>query len=274
MLNPVLKGYSYEGRKLDRDLHQKVGIVMKKLQDPEFVKNRRWGNELQTELGSLVGVKGGSIRTIKRMMEQLRIVKPNELVSSKVPDSQNLLTEEGEIFVLIIELEEKIDELPKEYAGRQQLKEQLDEMYRSFYSKAIFYYYYPEGPRGDSGRLHLLRATLKALRKYHSVDYWEWYLFNTYITEDDNAEQEAQLEQAISAYRSGRYKFDKNKDKPEKYGLSHSYVVRYLQLSGFVKVKGGGYSIRLFEGENSANLKDVVLGNDFLNDFYSGRIKI
>lgn len=267
-----LYGWNYEGRQVNQDFHWKARTIIELLSNPSFVKGRTYGVAVQEEIGKeLGGLSGGTVRTIKRMMEQLGIIYKDAL-HRKVPDPNYLLTEQGQLLFPLVETEIQLSRIDPNDPRKLELQNAINQMYRSFYSKIMYNYYFPNGGRGESGRLHLLRAVLKALRKYKSLDYWEWYLLNTFITEDDNIHQEKDLDTAIQDYRDKKAKgdkpFDKKRDKPKKYELSHSYIVSYLEYGGFVKIVGTGDSWRIVEGNHYSDIKEKVLENDFLKNFY------
>src|SRR5690606_1653732 len=116
----------------------------------------------------------------------------------------------GEVLLSLISMEEKLrlQNVEEGIEISSEINQKITNMYRAFYSKVMINYYFPRGGRGDGTKpLHLFRAVMKALRRYGTLDKWEWYLLNTYVTEDDNVEQEKELDRAISDYRSGKLNF-------------------------------------------------------------------
>ena len=160
-----LKGYHYIGRKPAPELHKQIKQIVTLLQDPTFVCGKKWGGELQDALAKELNVKSGQIRTIKSMMCQLGVISESTLKSSKVVDCNNLLTDNGEAFMYICQLEEEMEELDINDPNRSKLAKDIHELCRWYYSGVVCDYYYPNGPRGEGGKLHLLRTILKVLRK-------------------------------------------------------------------------------------------------------------
>ena len=109
----------------------------------------------------------------------------------------------------------------------------------------------------DGGKiLHPLRATLKALKKYGQLNYWEWYLLNTVIRSDDNGKEEAELDKLIKEHRSGQLRF-KHGDIIENM-LSHSYVLGNFEYAGFVCVKGSKETIRITLNKDAQEIIDEI----------------
>ena len=264
----LLKGYNYKGRKPAPELHEQIYQMVILLQDSEFVCERKWGVELQTALGKELGVEPGQIRTIKAMMCQLGVISDSTLNRSKVVDCKNILTKNGEVFILMCKLQQDVKSLAPDDPNKSKLTRDLHELYRCYYCGVACDYYYPEGPRGEGGKLHLLRTMLKVLRKYKQLDYWELYLVMTLITTDDNAEEYDELDEAIRNKRLGNVVYKKNDDSPQVNKLAHTYLLAYLEIAGFIKVTGKGEHLKVVEGDVFPAIKEEVLSKNFLDKFY------
>lgn len=264
----LLKGYNYKGRKPAPELHEQIYQMVSLLQNPEFVSGRKWGGELQAALGKELGVEPGQIRTIKAMMCQLGVISELTLNRSKVVDCNNILTENGEVFMLMCKLQQDVKSLAADDPNKSKLTRDLHELYRCYYCGVACDYYYPEGPRGEGGKLHLLRTMLKVLRKYKQLDYWEFYLVMTLITTDDDDDEYALLDQAIEDKRSGKVVYKKTDDSPQVNKLAHTYLLAYLELAGFIKVTGKGEDLKIVEGDVFSAIKKEVLSDEFLDKFY------
>lgn len=264
-----LKGYHYIGRKPAPELHKQIKQIVTLLQDPTFVCGKKWGGELQDALAKELNVKSGQIRTIKSMMCQLGVISESTLKSSKVVDCNNLLTDNGEAFMYICQLEEEMEELDINDPNRSKLAKDIHELCRWYYSGVVCDYYYPNGPRGEGGKLHLLRTILKVLRKYKKLDYWEIYLVMTLITTDDSEDQYALLDQAITDKRSGKVVYKTPEDTPQEKKLAHTYLLAYLELAGFIKITSDKVGkLTIVEGDGHEDIKEEVLSKEFLDKFY------
>lgn len=263
-----LKGYNYKGRKPAPELHEQIYHMVSLLQDPKFVCGRKWGGDLQALLGKELGVEPGQIRTIKAMMCQLGVISESTLHRSEVVDCNNILTENGKVFMLMCKLQQDVKSLAANDPNKSKLTRDLHELYRCYYCGVVCDYYYSEGPRGEGGKLHLLRTILKVLRKYKSLDYWEFYLVTTLITKDDDDNEYALLDQAMKDKRSGKVIYNKTDDSPQVNKLAHTYLLAYLELAGFIKLTGKGEDLKIVEGDVFPTIKEEVLSDEFLDKFY------
>jgi hypothetical protein len=231
-----LYGWRYEGRKISDKLHEQILIMIGVLNDPHKVGGRRWP-ALQSVISSELGVATGQVRTIKRTMEELGILKKGSLNASDIPDGKKIFTSAGMTLIDLLATEElmrtKNDEESKE-----QIRE-IRNIYKLYYQKVLISYTYV----GVGKVLHPLRATLKAIKKFGHLDYWEWYILNTVISQDDNVNEETKLEQFITNYRAGQLQF-KESDIIENM-LSHSYVLGNFEYSGLICTVGTKESLKI-----------------------------
>jgi hypothetical protein len=95
-------------------------------------------------------------------------------------------------------------------------------------------------------------------------------LLNTYITEDDNEEQERQFEEAINDYRLGKVNY--SSDSIEVNKLAHVYIPQYLLIAGLVTLERTPQKWEMREGTFFPELCNIVLEDDFLENFYKNRI--
>jgi len=84
---------------------------------------------------------------------------------------------------------------------------------------------------------------LKALDKYKSLNYFEWYLLNTIIRNDDNLEEEQEFDSLIKQYRSHNLQL-KDTDIKENQ-LSHSYVLGNFEYAGLIIVEGSKLTLKI-----------------------------
>lgn len=224
-----LYGWKYEGRKISDKLHEQILVMIGILNDPEKVEGRKWP-ALQKIISSELGVATGQVRTIKRTMEEFGILKKGSLNANDVPDGKNIFTKSGITLIDLLTTEELMRK-KHDKESEEQIRE-IRNIYKLYYQKVLSNYTYVE----DGKVLHPLRATLKALKKFEYLDYWEWYLLNTVIRQDDNKEEESELEECIINYREGKLQF-KESDLIENM-LSHSYVLGNFEYSGLIRIVG------------------------------------
>lgn len=245
----LLSGWKYEGRKISDKLHEQILGIVEIINSPEKVAGRNWP-ELQKYISRELDIAPGQIRTIKRMMEEFDIVKKGSLNAQEIP-SVYVYTENGKTLIELMETERLMMQKPS--ADNLETMKEIKKIYQLYYQKVMLAYSY-----NDSGHiLHPLKATLKALRKYNYLKYYEWYLLNTFILDDDNAEQEQELDSAIIEYRTGNLKI-KDEDIVENQ-LSHSYVLGNFVYTGFVEVEGKKPDLKITINKEAEHLVDEIL---------------
>lgn len=244
-----LSGWKYEGRKISDKLHEQMLDIIAILNDEKQVAGKKWP-ALQKDISSKLGIATGQVRTIKRMMEEFGILKKGALNADKVPNAKEIYAENGRTLVELLETEKLMRE--NQETDNAELLKEIKSIYKLCYQKILVDYSYK-----DEGRvLHPLRATLKALKKYGHLNYWEWYILNTVIHNDDDPKEEAELDRLITDYRSGRLSF-KSGDVIENM-LSHSYVLGNFEYAGFVCVKGSKESIRITLNKDAQEIIDEI----------------
>lgn len=95
------------------------------------------------------------------------------------------------------------------------------------------------------------------------MDKWEWYLLNTFVRHNDDAKEEALLEEYINKYRKGLYMFSMNNvvEKPK----GHQYTPQYFEFAGLLHVvQRPEWSIS--NSERYTKLKEEVLSDTYLEN--------
>lgn len=245
-----LYGWKYEGRKISDKLNEQILEIIRILNDESKVAGRCWP-VLQRDISSELGIAPGQVRTIKRMMEEFGILKMGSLNAREVPDPEKIYTDNGRTLLDLLETEK----LMRQNLTSDNLKliKEIESIYRIYYQKVFMSYSYNE--KGDI--LHPLRATLKALKKYDHLNYWEWYILNTVIRKDDDADQEAELDKLIKEYRSGHVRF-KDSDIVENQ-LSHSYVLGNFEYAGLICVEGSKPNIKITLNKDAKEIIDEII---------------
>lgn len=247
-----LSGWKYEGRKISDQLHEQMLVIMEMMNDPNIVRDMNWP-ALQKVIALELGVAPGQVRTIKSTMEVLGILKKGSLNANDIPSSNTIYTKDGRTLVELIATEQML----KDNISHNSFKaiESIQNIYRLFYQSMLVKYSFNMG----GNILHPLVATLKALKKYESLDFWEWYILNSCIRNDANEKEEEELDRLINEYRTGKIRF-KEGDVIENQ-LSHSYVLGNFIYTGLITAEGSKYKlkIRINEGE-----KETI--NDILAD--------
>lgn len=245
-----LYGWKYEGRKISDKLHEQILEIIEILNDPNKVNGNKW-RAVQTTISNEIGVTTGQVRTIKRMMEEFKILKKGSLNAIDIPEEKNLYTSSGRLLVDLLATE-KLMKYKPDKGNHEQIKE-IKDIYKLYYQKVLAGYCY-----NDNGYiLHPLRATLKAIKKFGYLDYWEWYILNTTIRQDDDKTEEEELETSIKNYRDGLIKFDETSIKENT--LSHSYVLGNFKYAGFVCVTGTKEKIKItLNKEEEEIIKEII----------------
>ena len=250
-----LRGWDYTGRNIGTDLHRQLKIMVDCLSDMSFVGSLAWGTTLQEKLAKEIGVSSsGAVRTVKKMCDNFGIFLPSALSSRETISPDRLLSQRGKIIYQAATLEMQIvssDGLSKNI--KQKALEEVKHLYEEAYCEALLYYHF-ENP--DGTYFYPLRATIKALRKYKSLDKWEWYLLNTFIRHNDDSEEEAVLDSHIELYRKGLYTFTMENvtEKPK----GHQYIPQYFEFAGLVNIVQRP-NWRATDNQNHLEIKDQAL---------------
>ena len=70
-----LKGWDYTGRNIGPEFHRQFRMIIYYLMLPDFVRERKWGNVLQEELATKIGMSSaGVVRTVKKVSENLGLI--------------------------------------------------------------------------------------------------------------------------------------------------------------------------------------------------------
>lgn len=261
-----LAGWDYVGRNIDDSLHFQFRVIIDCLSDSNFVNGRSWGKEIQEELAARLGTSPGQIRTIKRVCEDLGLINKGSLNGTKIPSHNSIITKAGDIVHKANKLEQ-ICEGIVDVRKREKALRHIKGLYEEGYVMALVNYYYTF-PANPPAHLHPLRATLKALNKYRSLDKWEWYLLNTVIRADDNPDMEDLLDQHITEYRRGDLQLSMSDviEKPK----GHQYLPQFFQYADLVNLQNGR-NWRMSDNLKHQDIKARVLSDHFLFEIYGKR---
>lgn len=229
-----LYGWKYKGRIISNKLHEQFLEIINYLDDPTFIANKDWPT-VQKLIAKNLNIKPGQVRTIKRVLEEFCVLKEGSLNGNKIPDA-TIYTSEGYEFVKMLKLEALIN---NSKTNDTEMLNKINLFYQYYYLKVL-------SKPVDSGRgttLRTLRATLKAIKKFDYLDYWEWYILNTIITEDDNPTQERELEETINKYRNKQLLFTDEDIVENK--LSHSYLLGNFKWTGLIETTGSKNNLRI-----------------------------
>lgn len=262
-----LRGWDYTGRNIGPELHNQFRIMAECLANPAFVNHSTWGNPIQDKLAEKMKVSSsGAVRTVKKLCDDFGFFVPNALTSRNEINPENFLSQRGKVVFQIATLEQGI-ETSTTLSDTQKKKafSQVQNLYEEAYCDALMNYYFTNS---EGKHFCPLRATLKALNKYGTMDKWEWYLLNTLVRKDDDEKQEAELDRYIKLYRRKEIEFSMQNvvEKPK----GHQYIPQYFDFAGLVTV------IQRPEWSISAStkhetLKNEILSDGFLEKLYGGR---
>lgn len=245
-----LHGWKYEGRKISDKLHEQILAIVDILNDSSKVAGRHWP-EIQKNISDELGIATGQVRTIKRMMEELDIVKKGVLNARDVPDPKFIYTENGRTFVELIATEKLMRENIN--ANNLETMKEIGNIYKLYYQKVLAGYSY----NAQGNILHPLRATLKALSRYDYLSFLEWYLLNTIIQNDNDEDEEAELDRSINDYRKGKLSLTES-DIVEN-SLSHSYVLGNFEYAGLVHTEGSKFKLRITINPDAKKIVDEII---------------
>lgn len=102
--NVQLKEWKYEGCKIADKLQEQILSIVEILNDSSIVGNKNW-LELQKYIAGELGITTGQVRTIKRMMEELDIIKKGVLNAYSIPNEAVIYTDNGKTFVELMATE-------------------------------------------------------------------------------------------------------------------------------------------------------------------------
>ena len=263
-----LKGWDYTGRNIGPDLHKQFRLMINCLSSPQFTNHQTWGNPIQDELAKQMGMSSaGAVRTVKKISENFGLINKAVFTSRAEIIPDQILTERGKIVYQAATLEFQVN-CSDEYDEnrKKRILVYIKKLYEEAYCDALKQYYF-EMPNGK--RLMPLRATLKALNKYRTLDKWEWYLLNTIISEDDNTSEEETLDEHISKYRDGLLSFSMRNvvEKPK----GHQYTPQYFEFAGLVNLNQRPEWL-MRDSNRHQDTKDEVLSDNFLKELYGGSI--
>lgn len=247
-----LYGWKYEGRKISDMLHEQILEIVEIINDSSKVAGRNWP-QLQRYIADELGIAPGQVRTIKRMMEEFDIVKKGSLNAKEVPRVDYVYTDNGKTFIELMATEKLMRQNPNK--DTVEIVKEIKAIYQLYYQKVLLAYTYNE----NGQTLHPLKATLKALKKYGYLGYWEWYLLNTIIQNDNDLDEERELEERITEYRTGKLRF-KDADIVENQ-LSHSYLLGNYVYSGLIKVEGSKPNLKITINPNEKDRVDEILSS-------------
>lgn len=263
-----LRGWDYTGRNIGAELHKQFKTMVDCLEDTSFCNNFMWGNAIQEQLMEPMGVSSsGVVRTVKKVCENFGFFSKEFL--SNHNQNKKFLSRRGRLVYQLATLEE-YTRLSDSYSTekKQKIYSEIKKLYEEVYCDALRFYYFINS---DGSKFHPLRATLKALNKYGELDKWEWYLLNTFIRHDDNVLEEAEFDTHMARYRNGEYIFSMENVVEKKKG--HQYIPQYFCFAGLVNVVQSPRWLISNSGCH-AEVKDEILGTDFLKKLYGGGLPV
>ena len=256
-----LRGWDYTGRNIGPELHKQFRIMIDCLSDCLFVGELSWGNPIQEKLANRMSTSSGTVRTVKKMCDDFGFLAPRALEARRKIDSDGLLTDRGKLVYNAATLEMQVQSTDDLEASKKRAAiAEIKKLYEEAYCEALKSYHLTNP---DGSKFYPLRATLRALKKYRRMDKWEWYLLNTFVRHNDDAKEEALLEEYINKYRKGLYMFSMNNvvEKPK----GHQYTPQYFEFAGLLHVvQRPEWSIS--NSERYTKLKEEVLSDTYLEN--------
>lgn len=228
-----LRGWDYTGRNISYDLHLQIFNIVNSLSDKDFVGVLSWGKELQTKLLAPVGISStGVLRTVKKICDNFGFFNKQGFKPDTIPNKENILTPLGKKLFYVIDCEKKIKESNTlSEIEKNKAFEQIKILYEEIYCEALTQY---KIENNDGSFFYPLQITVKALRKYKSLDKWEWYLLNTCIKHNNCVEEEEYFDKMLIKYRNGELNFSMNNVVGKEKG--HQYLPQYFNYAGLAIV--------------------------------------
>jgi len=244
-----LCGWPYEGRVISEQLHKQMLKIVEIICDPMIVGSRTWP-QLQPYIAAELGTATGQVRTIKRMMEELQILRRGALNASTIP-SEEALTKSGKTLVELMETEELMISQGA-YENRDSISS-IQDIYKLYYQKALANYTI----NLDGHIIHPLKVTLRAIKKYGSISFWEWYLLNT-LVRSDNEEDFEKFVSAMGDIEKGKLK--KSSFELVENQLSHSYILKNFAFAGLVILEGKKFELTVYPNPKEQEIIDAIIG--------------
>lgn len=247
-----LYGWKYEGRTISDKLQTQIMGIIKFLNDPSKVSNRKWGKQLQVAIGDKLGVSDGQVRTIKRMMEEFDILKQGSLNRNTIPKREDIYSANGKFLIKLFENEELLRQ--SNNPNTLEELEKLKAIYKLSYLKILVKYTISTG---DGKKFRPALVLLKALRKFGHLTYWEWYLLNTFVTDENNLIQEKEFDKNLTDLRKGNLKEDDLVVKENV--LSHSYILNNFKYVGLINIEGTKENLKVTINNQNKEMIDLII---------------
>lgn len=251
-----LYGWKYEGRTISDKLQAQIMGIVKFLNNPSKVSNRRWGKQLQIAIGDNLGISDGQVRTIKRMMEEFDILKRGSLNRNDIPKREDIYSSNGEFLIKLFENEELLRQSNNPNILEE--LEKLEEIYKLSYLK-ILAKYTISTEDGKSFRPALV--LLNALIKFGHLTYWEWYLLNTIVMDENNLIQVEEFDKNIIAFRNGDLKVENLVVKGNV--LSHSYILNNFKYVGLINIEGKKEELIVTINNQNREIIDLIIEEEW-----------
>lgn len=256
-----LRGWDYTGRNIGPELHRQFKIITDCLSDPHFVGESDWGKPVQEKLAMQIAASSGTVRTVKKICDDFGFIAPRALEARKKIDCDGLLTDRGKLVYHAATLELQVQSnAGLDASTKKAAIAEIKKLYEEAYCDALTTYHFTNA---DGSKFYPLRATLRALKKYQRLDKWEWYLLNTYVRHNDDAEEEAVLDEYINNYRAGLYSFTMQDvvEKPK----GHQYTPQYFEFAGLLHVIQRPLWF-ICDSDRYNEIKEEVLSDTFLEN--------
>ena len=227
-----LRGWRYTGRNLGPDFHRQIRIILDRLEDPAFLGNDTWGHPLQERLAKEIGAgSSGVIRTLMAACVSFGFLNDKPFRSYNPLRAQELITPRGQVVHRVAVLEQQAAALEKDPETKKEIAAQIKSLYEEVYCDAMRDYCIHNG---DGTKLHPLGAALRALERYGTLNWWEWYLLNTFVRRDGDSQGEALLDDAMERYRAGKLRFSSVDIVENPKG--HQYLPQHFDFAGLISL--------------------------------------
>lgn len=226
----ILRGWPYEGRKISDLLNNQILEIINTLKTDTAIRGATWP-VAQKYLSKKMGIATGQLRTIKRMMEKFGIVYKDSLNGARPIKLEDIVTKDGETLMELLASINVLEKMKDRESERQ--KQELKTVCNLFYFKALL----KDSQRNENGEvLTPLKVTLRAIKEFDYIDYWEWYMLNTFVTSDNDRDGYDSFKENLKKYRVGKLRFTE-KDILENQ-LSHSYILGNFEYVGIIEKTG------------------------------------
>lgn len=245
-----LIGWNYTGRVLNKKSHQIMVDMAVQIRDNADEYKSPWNTDFQTKIAASIGIKTpGQIRTLKKFMEQVGLLRKGTLKSATITEYSNIISDEGKVIINLTEINNIVSSIDSEKCVT--FTNLVEETIRLIYLKNLLKTTI-SNDKDEQFRPAYLFA--KACKEFTQLDYFEWYFLNNFVSSENSEEQWATFVDAVNKYRNGEIR--QSVIKIIRKDLSHSYILKSFENVGLVVSFEDSEKLKHYRINNS--LKEII----------------